>query len=102
MNTVLRIALSLCILGPAAAARGATADDYAYAWPLAMGSDSAAWQVELTPDVYAAVRDAQLRDVEVLDAAGQPVPIAPRLAQTRSVAQATDIELPQFALPVSA
>ena len=102
MKTVQHIALSLCILWPAATAHGAAADDYAYAWPLAVGSDSAAWQVELTPEVYAAVRDAQLRDVEVLDAAGQPVPIAPRLAQTRSVAQATDIELPQFALPVSA
>ena len=101
MKTVQHIALSFCILLPAVAAHGATADDYAYAWPLAVGSDSAAWQVELTPEVYAAVRDAQLRDVEVLDAAGQPVPIAPRLAQTRSVAQATDIELPQFALPMS-
>ncbi len=97
-----RVVFSLCILLAAVAARGATADDYAYAWPLAVAGDSAAWQVELTPEVYAAVRDAQLRDVEVLDAAGLPVPVAPRLAQTTSVAQATDIELPQFALPAPA
>lgn len=102
MKTLRSSALFLCILAPVAAAHAATADDYAYAWPLALGGDSAAWQVELTAEVYAAVRDAQLRDVAVLDAAGQPVPIAPHVAQTTSVAQATDIELPQFALPVSA
>jgi len=102
MKTLQRIAFCLCILLPTATIQAATAADYAYAWPLATTGDSAAWQVELTPEVYAVVRDAQLRDVEVIDAAGQPVPIAPRVAQTRSVAQATDIELPQFALPVSA
>ena len=102
MRTLQRVAFSLCILSITGATRAATADDYAYAWPLATAGDSAAWQVELTPEVYAAVRDAQLRDVEVLDAAGQPVPAAPRLAQTTSVAEAMDIELPQFALPVTA
>jgi len=102
MRTLQRIAFCFCILLPAGATRAATAADYAYAWPLATAGDSAAWQIELTPEVYAAVRDAQLRDVEVLDAAGQPVPVAPRVAQTTSVAQATDIELPQFALPAAA
>jgi len=102
MRTVQHIVFCLCILLPCGATRADTPADYAYAWPLVTSGDSAAWQVELTPEVYAAVRDAQLRDVEVLDAAGQPVPVAPRVVQTTSIAQATDIELPQFALPVSA
>src|SRR6185369_13397509 len=102
MRTVQHIVFCLCILLPCGATGADTPADYAYAWPLVTSGDSAAWQVELTPEVYAAVRDAQLRDVEVLDAAGQPVPVAPRVVQTTSIAQATDIELPQFALPVSA
>ena len=96
------VALFLCVLASAASARAATADDYAYAWPLAAAADSAAWQVELTPEVYATIRDAQLRDLAVIDGAGQAVPIAPRAAQTTNVAQATDSELPQFALPALA
>lgn len=102
MNMLQRATLLFCILLPAGADAAVAADDYAYAWPLALAGDSAAWQVELSPEVYAAIRDAQLRDVEVLDAAGQPVPVAPRVAQTTNVAQPTDIELPQFALPAAA
>lgn len=95
-------AFFLCIFVPITGTRAATTDDYAYAWPLTVAGDSAAWQVELTPEVYATVRDAQLRDLAVIDGAGQPVPIAPRAAQTTNVAQATDSELPQFATPLPA
>ena len=88
----------LCLLLSAATAAAATADDYAYAWPLQTGSDSAAWQVELTTDVYGAVRDARLRDIEVVNAAGEAVPIAPRSIPFLS-GKANNVELPLFILP---
>jgi hypothetical protein len=50
----------------------AAVDDYAYLWPLQTAGDSAAWQLELTPEVYAALRSGDLRDLAVLNAAGNP------------------------------
>jgi Protein of unknown function (DUF3999) len=80
-------------------AHGADADDYAYSWALSLTGDSAAWQVELTPAIYAIVTTADLRDIAVLDAAGNPVPMAPHAAVSTMTAQASEAELPQFALP---
>lgn len=97
----MRTATILCILLASAQAYAAPSDDYAYAWPLALDGDSAAWQIELTPDVYAAIHDPQLRDVAVIDASGQPVPIAPRAMEFSSAVQANDMELPQFDLPAT-
>jgi hypothetical protein len=87
----------LCLLLSASAA-AASADDYAYAWPLQTPGDSSAWQVDLTPEVYAAVRSADLRDVEVVNAAGESVPMALRAVQF-SAAATNDVELPAFGLP---
>lgn len=84
------------------ATHAADADDYAYAWPLSLAGDSAAWQVELTPAIYAAVTTADLRDIAVLDAAGNPVPMAPHAAVSTKTAQASEFELPLFALPTPA
>ena len=94
--------IGICILVAGAHAGAATTDNYAYAWPLQTDGDSAAWQVELTPEIYAAARRDDLLDVEVVNAAGDAVPMAQRAAQTTSTAQASDFELPQFALPVIA
>jgi hypothetical protein len=38
--------------------------------------DANAWRIELTPDVYRYVQDANLRDVEIFNADGKPVPMA--------------------------
>jgi hypothetical protein len=92
--------LAICILCTHGAA-AATADNYAYAWPLQTNGDSAAWQVDLTPEVYATIRDANLRDIEVVNAAGESVPMAPRAAQMGTAAL-RDVELPLFVLPVPA
>ena len=89
---------AICILFCTASARAATADDYAYAWPVQTGSDSAAWQVELNAEVYAAVRDANLRDIAVVNAAGDAVPAAPRAVQM-SAATPREVELPLFGVP---
>ena len=85
------------ISGPAGAA---PADEYAYAWPLATAGDSAAWQVELTPQVYAAIRTDDLRDVVVVNAAGETVPLAP-YRPAPAAATAEVVELPLFVLPVT-
>src|SRR5262249_12061901 len=43
-----------CLCAVVADAAGAAdADGYAYAWPVRTQGDGAAWQVELTPEVYA-------------------------------------------------
>lgn len=89
---------AICILFLAEGATAAAIDDYAYAWPLQASGDNAAWQIDLTPEVYAAVRSADLRDVEVVNAAGESVPMA--LQKTRyTTAAPNDVELPAFDLP---
>ena len=88
----------LLVLG--AAAHAAPADDYAYTWLLATAGDSAAWQVELTPEVYAAMRTDDLRDVVVVNAAGEPVPLAPYRPIVAAAAPEM-AELPLFVLPAA-
>jgi len=93
-------AFLLCILAPAAA--HAAVADYAYAWPLHAEGDSAAWQVELTPEVYAAIGSADLSDVEVVNAAGESVPIAAYRIPPASITTHEDfVDLPLFTLPAS-
>ncbi|MGH8090180.1 MAG: DUF3999 domain-containing protein [Rudaea sp.] len=94
----MKLALTLLCLSLSASADAASADDYAYAWPLQTPGDSSAWQVDLTPEVYAAVRSADLRDVEVVNAAGESVPMAPRTVQF-TTPTANDVDLPLFVLP---
>jgi len=85
------------------AAAAAAADDYAYAWPIQAQGNGSAWQVELTPEVYAAVTTADLRDVAVVNAAGDAIPAAafhaPRAAATTHEAL---LDVPMFVLPRAA
>jgi hypothetical protein len=71
---------------------------YAWAWPLSLEGDSAAWQVELPVDVYRSVNDRALRDLVVVDAAGNAVPTAARAVDAATTVSARS-ELPLFALP---
>jgi Protein of unknown function (DUF3999) len=97
MNARCLVAFSLFILF--ATARAAPLDDYAYAWPLQTTGDSAAWQVELTPEIYAAIGTADLRDVEVVNAAGETVPFAPYRMLVSPAAHDVPLPLPVFELP---
>jgi len=99
MRTLAAACLATTCLAAAVPACAAPADDYAYAWPLQTQGDSAAFQVELTPEVYAAVTRADLRDIEVVNAAGEAVPLAPRAAPSAAVALETQVALPIFPLP---
>ncbi|MBS0589349.1 MAG: DUF3999 domain-containing protein [Proteobacteria bacterium] len=71
---------------------------YAYAWPLTLSGDSAAWQVELPIEVYQTLTDPQLRDLVVVDELGNAVPTAARTADPATPVSAR-VELPLFALP---
>lgn len=85
----------------AALAAGA-GDEYAYRWPLETKGDNVAWQFELTPEIYAALRDPQLRDFEVFNADGRAVPVAPLrdINQTMSRMQWVQWSVvPSFELP---
>ena len=74
---------------------------FAYSWPLTLDGDSAAWQVELPIEVYSSVTDPQLRDLVIVDGAGNAVPTAPRLAESTTTVSVRT-ELPAFALPAGA
>ncbi len=100
MNARCLTAFCLCML--LANACAAPVDEYAYAWPLQTSGDSAAWQVELTPEIYAAVSTVDLRDVEVVNAANDTVPLAAYRAQGGNVSHEALVGLPMFALPQSA
>lgn len=96
-----RLIIAACALLAAPVALAAASDDYAYAWPLQTSGDSAAWQVELTPEVYAAITRTDLRDIEIVNAAGEPVPLALRGTPAMSVTTEAQIPLPIFPLPAS-
>ena len=80
------------------AAWGDETQRYAWAWPLSLEGDSAAWQVELPIEVYRSVNDRALRDLIVVDAAGNAVPTAARAADAATTVSART-GLPLFALP---
>lgn len=81
------IAVLLASMATAAVAAPA---DYARQWPVVLPSAPAgAYAVELTPEVYATTQRGDLRDLDVLDAAGRPVPVevvahAPQTTQQRT------------------
>lgn len=82
-------------------AAAATPADYAYTFPVATGAaaTSSAWRVELTPEVYAWVQDDALRDIEIFNAAGQPVPLARLTAAATTTTQELEFPVPVLALP---
>lgn len=99
MKNVLRAAAASLFALPAAAA---TMQDYGWSWPLQANGDSGAWQVELTPEIYAASADPALRDIEVFNAAGEAVPLAMVAYDQRVLLRDELVTLPAFALPQAA
>ena len=78
------------------------AADYAREWPLALGSpDAGAYRITLDEAVYRAATDAALRDVDVVDADGQPVPAMLFAADAPAAQPGVRISLPWFPLPGS-
>jgi hypothetical protein len=95
--------LFTCTICCTAPAQAATSDQYAYAWPVQTQGSGSAWQIELTPEVYAAVANADLRDVAVVNADGEAVPAAAyRPLVVAATAREDLVSPPTFALPVPA
>ena len=89
----------ICIL-VCISAHAADPHNYAYSWPITTEGNSAAYQVELTPEIYAALTTPDLRDLDVVNAAGDSVPTAPYhpfAAAARDQRRA----VPMFAIPAS-
>jgi hypothetical protein len=96
----LLIGSAACLLA-CAAASAADTDAYAYAWPLQTSGGAAAWQVELTPAVYAASTAIDLHDVAVVDATGAAVPAARYRPPLVPSSAENLVEVPAFALPAA-
>jgi len=97
-------ALALCVGAATAQTAGmqsapSTPEAYAWRWPLKTDGDSAAWQFEPTPEVYAALVDPQQLDFDVFDAEGRPVPLARMTLDAAALPGVTEVALPVFALP---
>ena len=87
-----------CAWLPLLALAGAR-DDYARQWPLALQGDAGAYRVVLDPTVYRSAQSPALRDVDVLDASGTPVPSALFSADQPLAQSPRLVELPWFPLP---
>jgi len=94
-----RLAAAIALLAPMPAGAGTPAD-YAVLFPLDTPGDEPAWRIELTPDVYAQIHDAALRDLEVFNAAGQPVPSA-LLPASPATSRPRETALPLFRIPAT-
>lgn len=93
--------LALLLLLPATAMAKDLRGDYVRQWPLALPADQAgAYQVALDEAVYRTAADPALRDVQVLDAAGTPLPAALLLPPTDTAPRLQ--ALPLFVLPPAA
>jgi len=89
----------LGLLLPVAAAAGIR-DDYARQWPLELTQpDAGAYRVVLDEQVYRALHSRDLRDLQVVDADGNPVATAVQGAGRPVAAAVPDVALPWFALP---
>jgi hypothetical protein len=75
---VTRAIVCALAIGLARVAFANAPSDYAYVFPIEAKTtgDASAWRIELTPEVYRYVQDASLRDVEIFNADGKPVPMA--------------------------
>lgn len=95
-----RYAASLALLLLPALAIAAPRDDYAQQWPLRLSSaDAGAYRVVLDDTVYRQARQPGLRDVDVIDGTGNPVPAAIYRPDGNDTGPTTRVSLPWFALP---
>ena len=83
---------SLCGIAAASA-------DYARQWPIDIDARAASHAVELTPEVYASVQHADLRDLDVLDADGRTVPAG--IVRPPSSSSERRRALPWFRMPAT-
>lgn len=100
LNTFIRplwlpMVLALMIPVSTAGAEDTPLAEYAAVWQLQTPGDNRAWRVELGPEVYRILAHDDARDLLVVNAQGQPVPMF-RLPADRLVEQITDHNQPRF------
>jgi hypothetical protein len=99
MSLIRTAAAFALVLLPALAVAGPR-DDYAQQWSLQLRSEGAgAYRVVLDDSVYLHARRSGLRDVDVIDGAGNPVPAALYRPGPGEMRAPTRLGLPWFALP---
>ena len=83
-------------------ASAAAPDDYARQWPLQLSkADGGAYRVMLDREVYRSLHTPGLDDLDVLNAAGTPVPAALLPAAAPLEQAPRQVSLPWFPLPVA-
>ena len=85
------------LLASLAGVATAAPTDYARQWPIEIDASAGAHAIELTPEVYASVQRADLRDLDVLDADGRAVPAGVFLPPSASTEHRR--ALPWFRMP---
>jgi len=75
------------------------AQQHAVQWPLQLEADAPAHRLTLTVEVYAQLTDPGLGDLEVLNAAGEPVPFGPVPPPALPPSEPTSVSVPWFVLP---
>ena len=103
----MRLAAAALTLIVAHAAAANTPADYAYVFPIETSTPYAnagnsAWRVDLTPAVYRWVQDANLRDIEIFNAAQHPVPMGLVAGAPTMTAREERATLPALEVPASA
>ena len=86
------------LLAFAALPAHADTNDYAYAWTLVPDVGAPAYQVELTPEVYAALTTNDLRDFDVVNNKGESVPTS-LYRPTAAAPRNPTVTLPIFTVP---
>ena len=101
---MMRAIVCALALGIARVATASAPSDYAYVFPVEAKTpgDASAWRIELTPEVYRYVQDANLRDVEIFNADGKPVPMARIAVESAATSHEERAALAVLELPTTA
>ena len=94
--------LAAAAVSPLALADAESARDYAWGMELALDGDAAWYEFPVPRDVYESGVRADLRDLRIFDAAGEPVPYAFRPRGAPGAAAPNTVDLPLQAISTAA
>lgn len=95
---IARLAAAVLVAALVPGAAAAAAPDYAMQWPVRLSDDDAgAYAATLDATVYQAVQHADLRDLDVVDAEGRPVPTDVQAGA--GTARTRRVPVPWFVMP---
>jgi len=92
--------LGVLLVLPCTALAGDAREDYGWGWPLEPESPGrGAYRVELTPAIYERAQHPALRDIDVINVDGEPVPAAVMAAVDLESDRVERVELPWYRVP---